>query len=380
VLGPQRFGQGPLRLSRIHIFSKFHLNFVESAQNQLPTKMARPKRTARNPKDARLPRGIISGKKSKETQLAQRKIASDSSDNKDTKFETKPPTTQPKNDAEDLVDTPQDSGMDGEHAVKKGPLKQKRDRNTFEANDAATATLQPVKKKYKSEKERRERPMADPLRDSEGAGDGFEPSIAQMNPSLLADHFAKTIKRVYKSDTDLELAERYLPSSTFMDTTSYTADRKKNVLFRFLEAVLPGSTHDLNRAAIEKASPHTIFVCPSGLRGADLVRELRTYQSADNAVAKLFAKHFKIEQQAVFLRKTRVGFGVGTPDRVKKLIEAGALKTERLERIVVDGSYLDEKKRGFWNMAELFMPMLDLLKMKEVQKKLEAGELQVIVF
>jgi protein CMS1 len=345
--------------------------------------MAHTKQTARKPKGARLPRGIIATKEAKKTQLAQQKITSDSSDDEDTKFATKPPTTQPKNDAGDSVDAPEDNDgdKDGEHAVKKGTLKQKRDRDTFEANDAATSTLEPVKKKkYKSEKERRERSMADSPRDSEGAGDNFEPSIAQMNPSLLAEHFAKTIKRIYKSDTDLELEERYLPSSTFMDTTSYTAERKKNLLFRFLEAVLPGSTHDLNRASTEKASPHTLFICPSGLRGADLARELRTYQSADNAVAKLFAKHFKIEQQAVFLRKTNVGFGVGTPDRVKKLIEAGALKTGRLERIVVDGSYLDEKKRGFWNMAELFMPMLDLLKMKEVQKKLEPGELQVIVF
>lgn len=324
---------------------------------------------------------LIAARKEKKAQTAQHGHTDDSGDDEDTKFTAKSPIAPPpKEKPTDAVDVPRDSDSDIEQPLRGKTIKQKRDRDTFEAD--TSTTQEPAKKKYTSKKERSNR--AETLdranQNRGGAGDNFDPSIAQMDPSLLADHFAKAIKRFYKSETELQLEKRYLPSSTFSDTTSYTAKRKKSIFGRFLEGVLPGSTHDLDQRTKEKASPHTLFICPSGLRAADLARELRTYHSTGNEVAKLFAKHFKIEQQSVYLRKASVGFGVGTPDRVKKLIDSGALKTGRLERIVIDGSYLDEKSRGFWNMADLFMPMLDLLKMKEVQKKLETRDMKVIVF
>jgi superfamily II DNA/RNA helicase len=43
---------------------------------------------------------------------------------------------------------------------------------------------------------------------------------------------------------------------------------------------------------------------------------------ADAGYAK-FAKHFKLEEQASFLNKTRTGIAVGTPQRLIDLIENG---------------------------------------------------------
>lgn len=40
-------------------------------------------------------------------------------------------------------------------------------------------------------------------------------------------------------------------------------------------------------------------------------------------VCSQFAKHFKLEEQASFLKKNRTGIGVGTPQRLIDLIENG---------------------------------------------------------
>lgn len=42
-------------------------------------------------------------------------------------------------------------------------------------------------------------------------------------------------------------------------------------------------------------------------------------------VAKLFARHFKLEEHVTYLKRTKIGSAVGTPGRVGKLLcETGA--------------------------------------------------------
>mmetsp|Transcript_7600 Transcript_7600/g.23399 ORF Transcript_7600/g.23399 Transcript_7600/m.23399 type:complete len:106 (-) Transcript_7600:1375-1692(-) len=53
-------------------------------------------------------------------------------------------------------------------------------------------------------------------------------------------------------------------------------------------------------------------------------------------VAKLFAKHMKVGQQADFLAKQDVRIGCGTPNRLQALIEHSGLKLDRLKFVVVD--------------------------------------------
>jgi protein CMS1 len=43
----------------------------------------------------------------------------------------------------------------------------------------------------------------------------------------------------------------------------------------------------------------------------------------DAAVAKLFAKHIKIQESIEFLKKHRTGIAVGTPTRLKDLMDDG---------------------------------------------------------
>ena len=44
---------------------------------------------------------------------------------------------------------------------------------------------------------------------------------------------------------------------------------------------------------------------------------------------------------------------MGTPDRLAALLEDGALSTENLKQVVIDVSYIDQKKRGVLDMTTL---------------------------
>ena len=53
-------------------------------------------------------------------------------------------------------------------------------------------------------------------------------------------------------------------------------------------------------------------------------RVIRKFQTKDATVAKLFAKHIKIQDSIKFLKSTRTGIAVGTPTRLKDLMDNGA--------------------------------------------------------
>jgi protein CMS1 len=57
----------------------------------------------------------------------------------------------------------------------------------------------------------------------------------------------------------------------------------------------------------------------------------------------------------------RVDYGVGTPDRLCALLDEKALSTANLKRVVVDVSYIDQKKRGILDMKDLHEALIKLL-------------------
>jgi protein CMS1 len=53
-------------------------------------------------------------------------------------------------------------------------------------------------------------------------------------------------------------------------------------------------------------------------------REVRKFQTKDATVAKLFAKHIKLQDSIKFLKSTRTGIAVGTPQRLRALMDDGS--------------------------------------------------------
>ena len=126
---------------------------------------------------------------------------------------------------------------------------------------------------------------------------------------------------------------------------------------------------ELDAAPRSNGTPHTLVVASAGLRAADLTRALRVFQSKDAQVAKLFAKHIKLAEAIDGAKRTRMGIGVGTPARIADLLDDGALSAGRLERIVVDFSHIDVKKRGVLDMRDTHGPLVRLLRRKELRTR-----------
>ena len=125
---------------------------------------------------------------------------------------------------------------------------------------------------------------------------------------------------------------------------------------------------------------------------------MRKFQTKDATVAKLFAKHIKIQDSIKFLRSTRTGIAVGTPTRLKDLmddgmflfigrrtiltIEQGALQVDKLERIIIDASHIDVKKRGILEMKETQVPLTVWLGQKGFRERYGAkvGGIQLLFY
>ncbi|KAL2149892.1 hypothetical protein VTH82DRAFT_7568 [Thermothelomyces myriococcoides] len=199
---------------------------------------------------------------------------------------------------------------------------------------------------------------------------GLNRAFERMDGQLLADHLAQKTRRFGTDLSPIELSDLYISANYIRDSTSWEKPRSLENLPSFLE-IFSRESEKLDEAPKKPGSPHTLIVTGAGLRAADLVRAVRKFQKKGNTVAKLFAKHFKLEEQVSFLQKNRTGIAVGTPQRLTDLIEHGALSIKDLRRIVVDASHIDQKKRGIADMRETMLPLAKLLCRKDLKERYE---------
>ena len=206
------------------------------------------------------------------------------------------------------------------------------------------------------------------------------PSELLVDPTLLADVFAKHTRDAFPDDSAIELNETYLPSKAFADTTSFSQDRIAANLPVFLEKFSAEGKDGLS-ACKEKAMPHTLVVTSSGMRTADLHRELRVFNNKDSKVGKLIAKHMKLAQNIKYLRDNKVGIAISTPARFNELMDADGFDTGNLRRIVVDGSHQDDKRRTIFTMKQTFQPLIVMLNKKRVRSRYgAANKIEILVF
>jgi len=125
-----------------------------------------------------------------------------------------------------------------------------------------------------------------------------------------------------------------------VDTTAWTGSRNldtlvdfivQSALFLFLvlaqRAHLPIAVPSLHTRLLQRTkssgAPTLLFLTGAALRVVDVTRVLKnkTLQGEKGAgVAKLFAKHIRLEEHVKYLKKTKIGSAVGTPGRVGKLL------------------------------------------------------------
>ncbi|KAF9872256.1 hypothetical protein CkaCkLH20_10348 [Colletotrichum karsti] len=197
---------------------------------------------------------------------------------------------------------------------------------------------------------------------------GINEAFAVMDNQLLADYTAQKLTRFATELSPVEVSDLSISANAIKDTTSWTEPRSTPNLPAFLEKFAE-KPEKLPTAPEKKGTPHTIVVTAAGLRAADLVRALRGFQNKKNTVSKLFAKHMKVEEQVKFLQTTRTGIAVGTPARLMELADHGALCLDKVQRVVVDASHIDQKKRGVMDMKDTMMPLARWLARKELKER-----------
>jgi len=134
-------------------------------------------------------------------------------------------------------------------------------------------------------------------------------------------------------------------------------------------AYLKSTLQPVWRSALKKSlflkktgSPFLLIVTSSAIRAVDLNRKIKDFLDGKCKVAKLFAKHMKVEEQKKFLNKTNCQVGIGTPGRISLLIKQGALKTEDLVAVVLDWNWRDQKLKRLADGPETRNDLVSLLR------------------
>ncbi|KAL8798166.1 MAG: hypothetical protein Q9182_006897 [Xanthomendoza sp. 2 TL-2023] len=205
-------------------------------------------------------------------------------------------------------------------------------------------------------------------------------TIGKMNSRLLADLIAQRTRNFGQDLSLVELQDLHVPESAILDTSEWDQERLAQNLPEFLVhfAQDGGMSPDLSLAPKMPGSPHTVVITSAALRAAELsrkltvIRVLRRFQTEDATVAKLFAKHIKLKDATVFVQKTRINIGIGTPSRMIDLLterQFKALKIDDLDRVIIDCSFVDQKKRSIFDMKETQRPLIQLLNRHELKAR-----------
>jgi len=237
------------------------------------------------------------------------------------------------------------------------------------------------RKRREKEKERRakRRRLAETIEVAEPL------SIAAQPANKLADYMSDMQAKVFPELTRLEFNDMCIPETAITDTTQWTESRSLDRLVDFIIKVLPVLHKRLSQRSKSPGAPTLLYIAGAALRVADVTRVLKNKRLRGDKggdVAKLFAKHFKLEEHVAYLKRSKIGTAAGTPGRVGKLLcETDALSVSQLTHIILDISFRDAKKRNLLdipeNRDEIFKTVLGAPKVLEGIKQ---GKIHVVLF
>ena len=191
-----------------------------------------------------------------------------------------------------------------------------------------------------------------------------------------ADRQAKYIWDAFVATASGWLTDMELQGREFGDCVVKVAG-KRSELATFVNGCMMDASLLRRKEAPKISRPYVLVIAPSGIRAAELARQLHSF-GPQCIVAKLFAKHLKIEDQIKFLQEKRVRIAVGTPDRIQKLIENGALSLQNVELVVLDTT-VDAKQRTIYEIPEVLESWTRLLD-AHIGSRLAAKKTRIGVF
>ncbi|KAI9279621.1 U3-containing 90S pre-ribosomal complex subunit-domain containing protein [Sporodiniella umbellata] len=173
-----------------------------------------------------------------------------------------------------------------------------------------------------------------------------------------AEYFNDRQKIALPNLSDVELEEQTLPESAIVNNEKFKQEHILDALPNYIKFGVAGHKK-LSKKPMVSASPVALVVTHSAIRAVDLVRSLK--DSFDSAkIAKLFAKHFKIEEQVDFLEREPIHIGVGTPNRLQALVDQGHLNLSNLELVVID-TEKNAKKFNIFDIQDVRSDLFNFL-------------------
>ncbi|XP_068126793.1 protein CMSS1 isoform X2 [Hyperolius riggenbachi] len=174
-----------------------------------------------------------------------------------------------------------------------------------------------------------------------------KPGTPEDLQSLLEQHYSKTRSVIEQEDLKLP------------DTSFVKANDSSHTVSSYLKEICPKWSKLLKNHK-EKKSALILVVCASAHRTLELIKLVNAFKG-DAKVMKLFAKHIKIKDQINLLEKSVVHLGIGTPGRIKALIEQEGLSLQSLKYLVLDWNWRDQKLRRMADIPEVKKEMVELL-------------------
>ncbi|XP_049848288.1 uncharacterized protein LOC126313383 [Schistocerca gregaria] len=173
-------------------------------------------------------------------------------------------------------------------------------------------------------------------------------SVLHRGPSAQQAEFSRYCKLANPLLSEIELGDQLPKVQDFVDLDRDAWN---------LDDLAPFVIDSLSSVSVRKAgggvggvgSPLAIVVVRSAVRALEVCRRLRALGSRWR-VAKLFAKHKKIEEQIGFLQRHRCEIAVGTPARMAELAGRGYLRFDELRLLAVD---MDRDVKGM-SVLDLF--------------------------
>ncbi|CAH0492149.1 unnamed protein product [Peronospora farinosa] len=196
----------------------------------------------------------------------------------------------------------------------------------------------------------------------------------------VSEHF-KIVNDMYMKHrgglmTSLELADG-LNESHFL-VPAGLGKHKLELLPSYIHHLLPTYKRDfLGKGMRRDKSPVFLILCSSALRCVELIKHLTSFKCR---VAKLFGKHLKADKQAKQLTDNYFPIAVGTPARVKKLMEMGALSMKFTKRLIFDMEK-DKKQLTLLDLKDTATEMMDLLQFQFLpQLNKEDSDMKIVLF
>ncbi|XP_061177331.1 protein CMSS1-like [Saccostrea echinata] len=167
---------------------------------------------------------------------------------------------------------------------------------------------------------------------------------------LLSKHFEGKLSPVEWDELKLD------PDGDF-----YVSSESDHTPSSYLRTILPKWKKLVKSSDLKPGSPLVLIITSSAIRAVQLNRDITDFKTEECKCAKLFAKHFKIEEQQKYLSKNICHIGLGTPNRICSLIKNGSLHLDSVKSVVLDWNWRDKKFKRMADIIDLRKDLVVLL-------------------